>query len=95
MKTKKKILWSIWVASVVGLGVVFIYEALKSELSVLNLIFYIFVVIQLPLNEYFNRRAIEKGKKEFNISGDITREDIESLRIEKDYQEKIAKKFEL
>ena len=93
MKTKKKILWIIWFASVLGLGVSFTYEALNSEISVLNIIFFVFVVIQLPLIEYLNRRAIEKGKKEFNITGDVTAEELGNLRIERDYQEKIAQKF--
>lgn len=95
MKTKKKFLWVIWLVSVAGLGAIFLYEALNSELSLLNLIFYVFFVVQLPLIEYFNKRAIEKGKKEFNISGEVTAEEIENLRIERDYQEKMAKKFEL
>jgi hypothetical protein len=36
---------------------------------------------------------ISKLKKELNISGDITLDQLESLRIERDYQEKYVKRW--
>ena len=94
---KKAILWTSWAVSVLGLGAFLFYMAInmRTELSGLNIIFFIILLVQLPLTEYSKKRKIEKGKKEFGITGDITLDEIESLRIEKDYQEKYAKKWKL
>lgn len=66
-----------------------------TELSYLHVLFFVLFVVQLPLAEYSKKRKIEKGKKEFGITGAISLERIESLRIEKDYQEKYAEKWKL
>ena len=94
---KKSILWTSWAVSVLGLGAFLFYMAInmRTELSGLNIIFFIILLVQLPLTEYSKKHKIEKGKKEFGITGDITLDEIESLRIEKDYQEKYAKKWKL
>ena len=93
--TKKSILWKIWLVSVVVLGSFLLYMTIYMETkpTFLNLIFYIFLVVQLPLTSYLNKRKIENGKKEFGITGNISLDELESMWIEKDYQEKIAKKF--
>jgi hypothetical protein len=95
--TKKTILWIIWIVSVVGLGLCLLYMAIniETEFSYLHTIFYIILLVQFPLIEYSKKRKIERGKKEFGITGDVSLDEIESLRIERDYQEKYAKKWKL
>lgn len=86
-----------WVVSVLGLGTSLVYMAInmRTELSYLHVIFFALLVVQLPLAEYSKKRKIDNGKKEFGITGDISLDQIESLEIEKDYQEKYAQKWKL
>jgi hypothetical protein len=94
---KKSIPWAIWAFTVFGLGssLVSIAKNMETKLFYLDVIFYVFLVVSLPLTEYSKKRKIEKGKKEFGLTGDISSDQIESLRIERDYQEKYAKKWKL
>ncbi|MEJ2157312.1 MAG: hypothetical protein P8X96_18435 [Desulfobacteraceae bacterium] len=94
---RKSILWTFWAVSVLGLGSSLVYMTInmKTELSYLHFIFFVLLIVQFPLVEYLKKRKIVKGKKEFGIAGDISLDQIESLRIEKDYQEKYANKWKL
>jgi hypothetical protein len=94
---RKFFLWAFWVISVLGLGTSSVYMAInmRSELSYLHAIFFILLVVQFPFAEYSKKGKIAKGKKEFGITGDISLDQIESMRIEKDYQEKYAKNWKL
>lgn len=96
-KIKQSLAWKIWLFSVIGLGSFLMYIAffMKTKPTFLIILFYIFILIQYPLTEYLKRRKIEKGKKEFGITGDVSLDQLESMRIEKDYQEKISKRFKL
>jgi hypothetical protein len=95
--TKRTILWIIWAASVLGLGssLFFMAKNMGTKHLYFDIIFFIFLAVTFPLTEYSKRRKIEKAKKEFGLTGDISLDQIESLRIEKDYQEKYAKKWKL
>jgi hypothetical protein len=89
--------WIFWAVSVLGLGTLLAYMVIyaRTELSFLHVIFFVLLVVQLPLAEYSKKRKIEKGKKEFGLTGDISMDQIENLRIEKNYQEKYAKKWKI
>jgi hypothetical protein len=95
--TKKSIIWTLWIGLVIGLGSYLLYMIInmETEFSYFDTIFYIILLIQFPLTEYSNKRKIEKGKKEFGVTGDISLDQLESLRIERDYQEKYVKKWKL
>ena len=95
--TKKVISRKIWVAVVAGWGGFLFYRILFTETTPAfsDILFYIFAVILVPLNDYLIKRKIEKGKKELGITGDLSLEALESLRIEKDYQDRIKKRFKL
>ena len=62
--------------------------------------FYVLLLIVLNttvwlLNCYFVKQKIKRMKKELNVVEDLSLEELESLRIEKDYQENFVKKLNL
>mgnify|MGYP003566084208 CR=1 FL=1 len=93
--SKKSILWIIWCVCIVGSGIMLLRNASHSDSIVyrINLFAYALFVVCFPLSEYLKKMKISKLKKELNISGDLTLDQLESFRIERDYKEKYVKRW--
>ena len=65
----------------------------KSSYYVLLLI--ILNIITWVSNGYFAKRKIDRLKQKLGIVADLSLEELESLRIEKDYQENFVNKLHL
>ncbi|MCP3874855.1 MAG: hypothetical protein GY699_17090 [Desulfobacteraceae bacterium] len=94
---KKYTLWMIWCISVAVWGFMLLRYASHSNSKVyfLNIFSYLIFAVGLPVSEYLNKRKIQKLKKDLNVTEDITIDQLESMRVERDYQEKYVKKWKL
>ncbi len=92
-KQKRKYWYS---ASVFIACLWFLFVALDLiDFRVIDLIFFSLMLITILIDNYYTKKKIDKLKKELNITDDLALEEFEQLRIERDYQEKISKKFKL
>ncbi len=92
---KLNIALNIWISilAIGGFLLFYIKFVLKSEIPVILLILYGLFCIQFPLIKYSNQNKINKMKREFKINRKINLEELEKIRIEKDYQENFVRKL--
>ena len=96
MRVDKNILFLIgWIIVACSYFICILLKILdfKSSYSVLLLV--IINIIIWAFNRYFTKRKIRRLKQEFGIVEDLSLDVLESLRIEKDYQDNFVSKLHL
>lgn len=74
----------------------FLFAILGSiDFRISDLFIFILMLATPFIDNHYTKRKIDKLKKTLNVTDDLTLEELEQLRIERDHQEKIAKKFKL
>lgn len=74
----------------------FLFAILGSiDFRMSDLFIFILMLATPFIDNHYTKRKIDKLKKTLNVTDDLTLEELEQLRTERDYQEKVAKKFKL
>ncbi len=86
----KTIFWIIWIVFTIGIGLMLSFYSPHSDSIVyrISLFSYVLFVVNFPLSQYLTRRKIIKLKRELDVEGDITIDQLETLRAERDYQKR-------
>lgn len=68
---------------------------MAQEVSIGRVIFYLFCLLWIPKSYRDKNQKIKQMKAEYGLDGDYSLEELERIRIEKDYQENFVRKLNL
>ncbi|WP_419657324.1 hypothetical protein [Desulfosarcina variabilis] len=78
-------------------GGIWIYISIfgLSGFSISGLIIGLFSLLYLPYEYRRRMRQIDEMKRKYKLDGDYTLEELEKIRIERDYQDNFVKKLKI